>query len=72
MLTCEQEIARLRNEIARLSAIVEAAQLTNKDVSLQRALIVQHAQTLLLMQLHASRAQAGARVPYRSSASSSL
>jgi hypothetical protein len=53
MLTYEQEIARLRNEIARLSAIVEAAQLTNRDVSLQRALIIQHQVALVDLQPNA-------------------
>jgi hypothetical protein len=46
MLPPEEEITRLRNEIFRLSSIVDAAKITHRVVSLERALIVVHTQTL--------------------------
>jgi hypothetical protein len=59
MPTPEEQAARLRSEILRLSSIVEAAKITYRVVSLERALIVAHAQTL--EELEAER-------PWRSSA----
>jgi hypothetical protein len=41
----------LRDEIARLGRIVEAARMTERNVSLQRALIVRHATDLAELEL---------------------
>ena len=46
MQTPEEQIVRLRSEIFRLSSIVDAAKTTYRVVSLERALIVVHTQTL--------------------------
>ena len=55
MPTAEEEIARLRTEIVRLGVIVDAARMTDRNVSLERALIVDHASALLHLQLHPPR-----------------
>lgn len=51
------DIPRLRREIIRLGMIVDAARMTGRDVSLQRALILQHAWALLALQLRDPDAQ---------------
>jgi hypothetical protein len=66
MREAEAQKIFLRNEIARLGCIVEAARLTERNVSLQRALIVRHACDLAELEI-ASPAE-GPSTPQRSSA----
>jgi hypothetical protein len=56
MPTSEEQKTYLRDEIARLGCIVEAARLSRRDVSLQRALIVHHSIELAELELDAPSA----------------
>lgn len=51
MQSIEERKTYLRDEVARLGSIVEAARLTQRDVSMQRDLIVQHAVELAELEL---------------------
>jgi hypothetical protein len=56
MRTTEEQKTYLRDEIARLGSIVEAARLSQRDVSLQRALLVHHSSELAELELRAPSA----------------
>jgi hypothetical protein len=56
MRTAEEQKTYLREEIARLRSIVEAARLTGRNVSLQRALIVHHSCELAELEVSAPKA----------------
>jgi hypothetical protein len=51
MRNAEEQKIYLHREILRLGELVEAARFTSRDVSLYRALIVQHCATLTELQI---------------------